>query len=443
MDIYGREWLEGEFQEILQTGILTSDDVVRVKGVDGQCNRCFNVDPTRFGSYNSDGETVRYCRVCLEFGRVCERTFLYRSQKPLEIGGQAGTLDVDFSLSPLQKKASAFAQKTFLDQSAGMVWAVCGAGKTEMMFETIALALNSGKRVCWAIPRTDVVIELLPRLQKAFPKASVVGLFGNSKQKRDYGDIVVTTVHQLIRFHHAFGLMIIDEVDAFPYTFDEMLPRVALKACRMDCATIYLSATPTAKDQLAIKRGGLPCCKIPARFHLKPLDVPKFYWLGNFKKKLQKNQLPNPLKKWLKGKLADERRALLFVPTIASGQKLQGILEKELGEPVKFVFSSDPLRAEKVKAYKEGEGQFLMTTMILERGVTIPDIDVAVIDAGNAVYEESALVQISGRVGRSPKFPSGEIAFFHYGRTLAMESARDQIQGMNHQAMKEGILCLA
>ncbi len=42
-------------------------------------------------------------------------------------------------------------------------------GKTEMMFETIALALQQQKRVCWAIPRADVVIELVPRLKQAFP----------------------------------------------------------------------------------------------------------------------------------------------------------------------------------------------------------------------------------------------------------------------------------
>ena len=73
--------------------------------------------------------------------------------------------------------------------------------------------------MCWAIPRTDVVIELVPRLKKAFPHAKVIGLHGHSDEKNDYGDIVISTTHQLIRFYQAFDLLIIDEVDAFPYTF--------------------------------------------------------------------------------------------------------------------------------------------------------------------------------------------------------------------------------
>ena len=54
-----------------------------------------------------------------------------------------------------------------------------------MMFETIALALQQQKRVCWAIPRADVVIELVPRLKQAFPYALVIGLHGHSDEQMD------------------------------------------------------------------------------------------------------------------------------------------------------------------------------------------------------------------------------------------------------------------
>ena len=53
-----------------------------------------------------------------------------------------------------------------------------------MMFEAIAEALKQEKRVCWAIPRADVVVELVPRLKKAFPKAKVVGLHGRSEEMK-------------------------------------------------------------------------------------------------------------------------------------------------------------------------------------------------------------------------------------------------------------------
>ena len=94
----------------------------------------------------------------------------------------------------------------------------------------------------------------------------------------------------------------------------------------------------------------------------------------------------------------------------------------------------------KVKEFKQGKGQFLITTMILERGVTIANIDVAILCAEHEVYEESALVQISGRVGRNPKYPHGEIIFFHYGVTQSMEAARQQIKRMNKSARKQNLL---
>ncbi|MFB8735903.1 helicase-related protein [Bacillus sp. SL00103] len=46
----------------------------------------------------------------------------------------------------------------------------------------------------------------------------------------------------------------------------------------------------------------------------------------------------------------------------------------------------------------------LVTTTILERGVTIPNVQVGVLGAESTIFTESALVQISGRAGRHPDF---------------------------------------
>ena len=50
-----------------------------------------------------------------------------------------------------------------------LVWAVCGAGKTEVLFAGINRALLAGKRVCLATPRTDVVLELCSPFKKGIP----------------------------------------------------------------------------------------------------------------------------------------------------------------------------------------------------------------------------------------------------------------------------------
>lgn len=441
IDLNGREWLEAEYLQLKHKGLITEEQVVKVEAIkDGICQRCLNESDQWFGTFKYQDNRIRYCRKCLDFSIITDQMQLYRSILTPSITPNAYQLDLDFQLSELQKRASEFVKELMGKKETGIIWAVCGAGKTEMMFEAISEALKEHKRVCWAIPRADVVVELVPRLKIAFPQAKVVGLFGRSTEKRLYGDIVISTVHQLVRFYHAFEFLIIDEVDAFPYTFDEMLPRLAKKACSDSCTTVYLSATPSITDQQAIKKGQLKCCLIPARYHLQPLDVPQFKWCGCFEKEVAKSKLPKVVSQWIKKKIKEERRALIFVPTINSGHRLKKALEKHLKLLVDFVYASDDQRLEKVKRFKEGQGQFLITTMILERGVTIVDIDVAIMGAEHEVYEESALVQISGRVGRSPKYPHGEIIFFHDGITQSMDAARNQINKMNRSAIKQQLL---
>ena len=53
--------------------------------------------------------------------------------------------------------------------------------KTEMLFYGIEEALQKGERVCIATPRTDVVLELVPRLQEVFPSINVAALYGGSR----------------------------------------------------------------------------------------------------------------------------------------------------------------------------------------------------------------------------------------------------------------------
>ena len=75
----------------------------------------------------------------------------------------------------------------------------------------------------------------------------------------------------------------------------------------------------------------------------------------------------------------------------------------------------------------------LVTTTILERGVTIPSLDVAVLGSEAQIFTESALVQIAGRVGRSKDDPTGDVVFYHFGKTKAMLEARRHIQYMNKE----------
>lgn len=86
---------------------------------------------------------------------------------------------------------------------------------------------------------------------------------------------MISTTHQLYRFASAFDAVIVDEVDAFPYTFDETLQRAVQKAAKDRCARIYLTATPGETWQLECKAGKRPFVTILTS--LPPQAPPRSY----------------------------------------------------------------------------------------------------------------------------------------------------------------------
>lgn len=78
-----------------------------------------------------------------------------------------------------------------------------------MLFHGIAKALQKGERVCIATPRTDVVLELVPRLQKVFPNVNVASLYRGSEDRDKDAALVVATTHQLLRYYRAFQVLLL------------------------------------------------------------------------------------------------------------------------------------------------------------------------------------------------------------------------------------------
>src|SRR5690606_33453950 len=78
------------------------------------------------------------------------------------------------------------------------------------------------------------------------------------------------------RYEAGFDLVVLDEVDAFPYHGDPMLEYAARKACKPGGAFVMLSATPPEAMQRAVRRGQLPHVKVPVRYHRHPLPVPRY-----------------------------------------------------------------------------------------------------------------------------------------------------------------------
>src|SRR5690606_2375748 len=141
------------------------------------CVRCGNTDQHLFASFKCARckKNCTYCRKCINMGRMSACTVLVSWSGPSpSVELPQKRLAWDGTLSAGQQRASTELIKAVEANDQLLIWAVCGAGKTEILFEGIEVALRSGKRVCIATPRTDVVIELAPRIKASFPKVDVI-----------------------------------------------------------------------------------------------------------------------------------------------------------------------------------------------------------------------------------------------------------------------------
>ncbi|WP_026575908.1 DEAD/DEAH box helicase [Bacillus sp. UNC438CL73TsuS30] len=431
-----------ELQVHYEQGYVTYRKGIDYLGKQPICARCGNKDPQWFARFPCArcGEICLYCRHCIMMGRISECTPLIGwNGPPPEIKLPGKIMEWQGKLSAGQQAASDKVVEAIEQNHELLVWAVCGAGKTEVLFHGIETALASSKRVCIATPRTDVVLELTPRLQAAFPSIDVASLYGGSKDRHLYAPLTIATTHQLLRFYHAFDTLILDEVDAFPYTVEESLQHAAVLARKPVSAMIYLTATPNQKWQKECRQGKRAYTTIPARFHRHPLPVPQFVWCGNWQKTLHNNKLPANVLQWIKHRIESNKQSLIFFPHIPLMEKALPILRR-FAPNIEAVHAEDPERKEKVQKMRAKEIPLLLTTTILERGVTFPNIDVAVVGAEDDIFTESALVQIAGRAGRSAAHPTGVVTFFHYGKTDELLKAKQQIVFMNREGVKKGLI---
>ncbi len=436
-----------------------------------QCLRCGSgINKMYWTHCESCEQSCPYCEECLNMGRtrLCSLVIQGSAQPTAVAPTKQQNVHMnssDFTLSKwnlsIPQQEAAEQGLRFLQAPAVspppcfLIWAVTGAGKTEMIFPFIEAELARGGKVLITTPRRDVVFELKPRLQKAFPNHTHVGLYGGSPERWEEGDITLSTTHQLIRFQHKFDLIIIDEIDAFPFKFNLMLEFVVQQACKSQGRYILLSATPPLHLQQAVRRKQLNCAKVPVRFHRYPLPVPKCIQMDTFKlngemtiplttrvKAIMMREASTPLAGLhheIRDSLNRGAQIFLFIPKIKLIPSMVACLRA--AHPnirIEGTSSQDGERADKVQAFRLGEIRILVTTTILERGVTIPKSDVFVLNADSEIFDEAALVQMAGRSGRAIADPIGKVRFFAQDKTRSQLQAIRQIKEMNRLARKKG-----
>ena len=378
-----------------------------------ECLRCGNTEDKYFYLDND----VYYCRKCILFGRIDVGSEgvkkVYRKKK------YNCQFTLDYSLTPYQKKAVAQLNAFLENKEDVLVYAATGAGKTEIVMQCIQNYLNAGKKVGIAISRRQVVLEIAKRMQEAFRTLKVVAVCEGYTRVVD-GDLIVCTMHQLYRYPHCFDLLIMDEVDAFPYFQNALLERIAMHSCIGE--KVYLSATPDEIMKQQIKEQKLAVVELFVRPHYHALVIPKV------KVRFKSLQIVE-LFLFMRKKQRENKQVLIFVPTIVLSVLLKKVFHFLFAVES---FSSKTIDKEAIlENFRAQKIQFLFCTTVLERGITIKGVDVCVLQADHIVFSEASLIQIFGRVGRSMQIPTGEALLLCTWKNKAIKDCVRNLEKMN------------
>ena len=372
------------------------------------CPVCGNTDFHSIGMINGKP----YCRRCIAF-KGEEVSFSYSLPK-------AAPIFLSYDLSSEQKELSDRLVNNYDNGINSLVYAVCGSGKTEICLSLIEHCVSKGLKVGFAVPRRSVCYELFCRFRNIFRQNKVISVYGGHHRTLE-GDIVCLTTHQLFRYPNYFDLLIMDEIDAFPFKGNDVLQNMFDRSIKGNY--VLLTATPTDELLKEFRKPGKDLLKLFVRFHHHPLPVPKVILGNDF-------NIHYKLIKQLKIFLEKNKQVFVFAPTIDESIKLWRILSLFFRKGT-YVNSKRDNNEEIIEDFREKKYQYLVTTAILERGITVKDLQVIVFHADNYIYDDHALVQIAGRAGRKKDAPEGEVIFIGKTKTKYMERAISDIIAAN------------
>ena len=350
-----------------------------------RCQRCGNEDP----AYFYEGHKGCYCRKCVRFSRILLEEEMVPVDYEIAIGAEEYRFD--YRLTAEQRQAS----KTCLESLAYadvLLHCVCGAGKTEIVVESIGSYLSKGLKVAYAIARKEVVIELAKRFSRIFSHAKVTAVYGGHHDALT-GDLIVCTCHQLYRYPQTFDLLVIDEVDAFPLKGDETLMNISLHSCKG--RVIFSTATIDESLREVLKKRVYKSVELFVRPDHNPVPVPSVVYLNRIFALIYLNHLLAKMK----------RQCIIFVSTVRECILFYRIFSRFYS--CTYVYSDLPERNENIAAFRNKQYKYIWSTSVLERGITVHDIDVIIFDQRN-LFDETDLIQMTGRINRGVGHQGGK-----------------------------------
>ncbi|MBR2577498.1 MAG: hypothetical protein IKE38_01075, partial [Erysipelotrichaceae bacterium] len=96
-----------------------------------------------------------------------------------------------------------------------------------------------------------------------------------------------------------------------------------------------------------------------------------------------------------------------------------------------YVYSDLDRRDENIRDFKDKKYRFIFATTVLERGITIKDVNVVVMNLHKGIFAEENIIQMLGRVGRNYANPYGEAYILSRYRTRDVTNSVSFIKEAN------------
>lgn len=194
-----------------------------------------------------------------------------------------------------QQAAEMLCQKVESGFSVTLLDGVTGSGKTEVYFEAVAKALESGKQVLILVPEISLTTQWLERFQKRFGVRPANWHSGLSLKERvdTWKAIVEGRVKVIVGARSALflpytnlGLMVIDESHDHSFKQEDVVNYqgrdMAIVRAKIEHIPLILStATPDLETMVNVEDGKYDCVKLASRYanaslpDIKILDLKK------------------------------------------------------------------------------------------------------------------------------------------------------------------------
>lgn len=232
----------------------------------------------------------------------------------------------------------------------------------------------------------------------------MIGVYGGHHEDIT-GDLIVCTTHQLYRYYKTFDLLILDEVDAYPLKGNETLMNISLNSCKGK--VIFSTATIDSNLEEILETRNYQTVKLLSRPSNKPLIIPKILYMHKYIHILYLIYLLHSM----------ANQCIIFI----SSKSMCKILYKIFSHlfSCTYVYADLDDRNKNIKDFKDKKYKFIFATTVLERGITIKDVNVIILSF-DSTFDEANYIQMLGRVGRSILNPYGDayIITNHYDRNI-------------------------